>query len=431
MVGGRSQQRTSGHLIAFEDRGAAGWMSASAAIAQRTVATRTVVAMPDYLVDELTWSAVDGNFVDLPLHVDVRPVGPPIVGLTGPLEGNDGLEDGFRFVRDPMRIAAVASGETIRLQGVRDAERIDLWIGSDSPFEVWRLTAPGAPGNPDAAFILVRARVKTGVLRAIWNWTGSDRVATLFPNVVVTADSARHEHSRTSDGWNIAISVGDARSTIDLGGQVREQDTSVAPEHGGDDERRVAVLKPERPIRVSLGEKSYRRSEQTWDAAGRPTADIVFENASGDFRIGVSVANVDRSFVAQTTVNPLDNEPADINGAGIQLYVRTDDASAGYLLVPNASDTTVNIRPIDGWGREVPVTATWRELPRGYSVDIRILGLSEGTVVDVDVIVNEKPLTRDRRRGQLVLSGGAGEFVYLRGDRQDSDRLIPMLLTNE
>ena len=37
----------------------------------------------------------------------------------------------------------------------------------------------------------------------------------------------------------------------------------------------------------------------------------------------------------------------------------------------------------------------------------------------LDVVVNETAPGRERRRGQLVLCGAAGEFVYLRGDRHD------------
>jgi hypothetical protein len=33
------------------------------------------------------------------------------------------------------------------------------------------------------------------------------------------------------------------------------------------------------------------------------------------------------------------------------------------------------------------------------------------------------PPGRERRRGQLVLGGALGEFVYLRGDREGQDRL--------
>jgi hypothetical protein len=44
----------------------------------------------------------------------------------------------------------------------------------------------------------------------------------------------------------------------------------------------------------------------------------------------------------------------------------------------------------------------------------------------LDVIVNEMPLTRERRRGQLVMSATVPGWAYLRGDRQDIDQLIPM-----
>jgi hypothetical protein len=50
--------------------------------------------------------------------------------------------------------------------------------------------------------------------------------------------------------------------------------------------------------------------------------------------------------------------------------------------------------------------------------------------VALDVIVNEMPPWRERRRGQLVLSGGGDEHVYLRGDRQPVERLLPFLLAD-
>jgi hypothetical protein len=40
------------------------------------------------------------------------------------------------------------------------------------------------------------------------------------------------------------------------------------------------------------------------------------------------------------------------------------------------------------------------------------------------VLVNESAPGRDRRRGQLVLSGARGEFVYLRADRHERERLL-------
>jgi len=49
----------------------------------------------------------------------------------------------------------------------------------------------------------------------------------------------------------------------------------------------------------------------------------------------------------------------------------------------------------------------------------------------VDVLVNEKPAGRERRRGQLVLSGAHGEFVYQVGDRQDRHRLLHVQFADE
>jgi hypothetical protein len=42
----------------------------------------------------------------------------------------------------------------------------------------------------------------------------------------------------------------------------------------------------------------------------------------------------------------------------------------------------------------------------------------------IDVLINDMFPDRERRRGQLVLSGARGERVYLRGDRQPLDRFL-------
>jgi len=45
-------------------------------------------------------------------------------------------------------------------------------------------------------------------------------------------------------------------------------------------------------------------------------------------------------------------------------------------------------------------------------------------VFGFDLIVNETTPQRERRRGQIVLSGARGEFVYLQGDRHDPERFL-------
>jgi len=47
-----------------------------------------------------------------------------------------------------------------------------------------------------------------------------------------------------------------------------------------------------------------------------------------------------------------------------------------------------------------------------------------GTVIEWDCVINECPPDRERRRGQLVMSGANGEFGYLRGARQNPERAV-------
>src|SRR3954467_10180424 len=94
LIDGKSQRRVDGSLIAFEDRGGAGWISASAPIADNATVTRTIVAMPDYLVDDVSWTG-EGSVFDLPLHVDASVVGADRVSIAAPPAGGTGSEDGF------------------------------------------------------------------------------------------------------------------------------------------------------------------------------------------------------------------------------------------------------------------------------------------------------------------------------------------------
>jgi hypothetical protein len=77
--------------------------------------------------------------------------------------------------------------------------------------------------------------------------------------------------------------------------------------------------------------------------------------------------------------------------------------------------------------------ATWRRTPTGWQLLARIdrdaLGSADAPI-GLDVIVNEMPPWRERRRGQLLLSGGGG-WAFLRGDRQDADRLLPFVIGND
>ena len=121
-------------------------------------------------------------------------------------------------------------------------------------------------------------------------------------------------------------------------------------------------------------------------------------------------------------MNRYDNEQPDINGDGVQLHVMTPSGLAGWMLIPERGSGSVRVRPI-GSPVAIPVPrATWKAVNVGYELDFELSPIPTA----IDVIVNEMPAGRERRRGQLVLSGSHGDFVYLRGDRQDADRLIAL-----
>ena len=58
------------------------------------------------------------------------------------------------------------------------------------------------------------------------------------------------------------------------------------------------------------------------------------------------------------------------------------------------------------------------------------LGLAPGSKFLLGVVVNDMASGRERRRGQLVLGGADGEFVYLRGDRLPANRHLPFKIAD-
>ena len=92
----------------------------------------------------------------------------------------------------------------------------------------------------------------------------------------------------------------------------------------------------------------------------------------------------------------------------------------------------MRVRSVDGARPGVPLEAEWSAVDGGYEMRFRVplasLGAGPEYPLAMDLIVNDMGAGRERRRGQLVLSGGAGEFIYLQGDRQARTRLIPFVV---
>jgi hypothetical protein len=374
--------------------------------------------MPDYVVDIVEWAAPVLKTLDLPLHVDAQLVSADMDWSESWIGGGQGEEDGFRFLTQTESLPMIPAENTVRLQATVGGKPVDLWVSSDSEFEVWRATAPGPPGKPPARFVVLRSRENISGLRVVYSWAGGIKDAKLFPSIDITHSEGRQLHKDVEHGWQVEIHVKGAKSTIDLEGLV-EQTTVGGGEGAGVHRIPAYVLIDGETYQAHLGEEHYRRSEQTWTEAGSPTADVSIHRTGKRLAIQVSV-NAERSFAEPGALNPLDNENADINGAGIQLYLQPGRRKAGYVIVPDSGDR-VSMRPIDGWGGAIPVEGTWHATRDGYEVNLVFDADAEG--VYLDLIVNEKPAGRQRRRGQLALTGGGGDFIYLRGDRHDGSMI--------
>jgi Heparinase II/III-like protein len=431
LVNGVSQARESGEMNAYDERGAAGWIVASgSAIAPPARLVRTIVVMPAYVLDELSWSSdsdPDADVVvDLPIHADIllhgdRPVDSAI------LSGSEGLEDGFRFLRDTTRELTMAR-ETNRGRAVSaSGNTLLVWAESDQNTEWWRATALGPPGMDDRSFRILRSSAAHGRHRFVFAWSSEVANVEFGDDVrVVLADGTTHIHRRVEAGWHVELHAGGARSSIDLGGRV-ERSADVPLVGAARDEPEALVLSRRRAFVVSMGEHHYRRSEQAWRQAGEPAGSVTLERVGDSLRLIVEVAVSELNFAVADATNPYDNEPADVNGDSVQLYLRGPNGLSGWMLVPTLDSVDVRQRAIPGWSAADPIRAVWERTESGYRVLVELDAVPDA----IDVIVNEMPHGRERRRGQLVMSGARGEFVYLRGDRHDPGRLIPLQLADD
>jgi hypothetical protein len=439
LVDGRSQPLRDGALLAYEEREGLGWIVAELRIPQTDVRLeRTIVVAPDYLIDELQWTAPAEIRVELPWHLDGLVAAP---ARPASLDGGSGLEDGFGFVRDAQAIDAT----DLMITSTNNSHRLNAALTSDRRVEFFTARAPGQPATSAHRFFLVRATGREGVLRTVVNWSGDLQVEWDGELIRVTyREGERHQHRRDRNGWHVELHAGSARSTIDLAGFRPPPDARQPTRPAARNPmvlRRIArtgrwfsELPPtDRAALVTheLGEPHYRRSEDRWQAAGSPRATIALGADARGLAIDALV-HAEAHFAPDDATNVFDNEPADTMSAGLQLYVRTPDASGAWMLVPEHGSDRVRVRPIKDWGTLAPPVARWRPRDHGYEmrIDLELPNADPGTEypVDLDLIVNETTSLRQRRRGQLVMSGANGEFVYLRGDRHDPARLLPLVL---
>lgn len=430
IIDGHSQHRVHGDLLAYADDGRSGWVSAQAELAPGLIVRRTIVALGEYIVDELQWEGAAMHEIALPMHdVDVAA---NLKKTPAPIVGGAGEEDGFDFLADTASIAVPLTRVVELRGGGDDGDCLHGWVFTDEGSTLWSATAPPPPGRGGRVpLILLRRTGATGSFIAVWSWTNAigsvERDGDVL--VVLLRDGTRQRHRRGERGWLIET-VGDGTRLVELGGTVSQLGASASSEY------QTTPIHPASlpatlslPATFNLGEQHYRQSEVTWQGAGAPCAVVIVKRPTpGTVQVDVDVPSSQRLFVPLVTENQLDNEVASINGDSVQLYVLAGERSAGVLLVPEVA--SVGQRPVRGWTNDLSVDAKWRPTSSGYRLEATVHIDGRTPEFSLDVIVNEVVSGRARRRGQLVLSGANGEFVYLRGDRQDPARLLRFSLLN-
>ncbi|MDQ3696616.1 MAG: heparinase II/III-family protein [Gemmatimonadota bacterium] len=437
LIDGHSQGRANGVLLAYEERGGAAWVDAEVpegGIAPNVSVSRAVIVMPDYVVDQLVWHSLRRVSCDLPIHAGAQVEGIGAWRESTPA-GGPAPADGFPFLRETA--VAVAERDAVAHLVLDSPSRAAAWVLASDEAEWWRAIAPGAPGHGDRPFVFVRVRAAAGSLTTVWSLDGRvSEVAERDGVLAVTLTGGdRHEHSRRERAWHIDLLAAAARSSIDLAGARtairREIPAPPILALISTPVPRFAVAAQARPLLFQLGAREFRRSEEAWKEAGGPTAEVTLAAVGLRLEIGVHVRKRPTCFRPAGAPDPaFDNEPPDIHSDGVQLYLLAPGWSspAAWLAVPEVDGGRVRIRPVDGSHAGCSISAAWQRSPDGYgmrfSVPLSALGAGPSYPFAFDVIVNDMAPGRERRRGQLVLSGGAGEFVYLQGDRQSPARLL-------
>ncbi|HET6836928.1 MAG TPA: hypothetical protein VFH24_02730, partial [Gemmatimonadales bacterium] len=178
-------------------------------------------------------------------------------------------------------------------------------------------------------------------------------------------------------------------------------------------------------------EDQYRRSEEPYAGPEEFAARAYVNWSDEGLYLAVEVTKAE-VFPRDPDAPPLglDNEPDEIHGDGIQVYLRLpgEESVHGFLVVPGAKGNQLIGKPVAGLaGKGDSIKGSWRATETGYTMTLGIT--PEGWAhyrpeeeLGFDLLINQMLPDRTRRAGQLVWSGGGG-WVWLRGDRQDPARL--------
>jgi hypothetical protein len=421
MVNWRTQPQSHGSLLEHSARRARAAFGDAAAATQLQ---RELAVEEGYAVDVLSWSAAAPASIVLPLHLPSAVLDAGAAPEFVPVEplpwDRASCDAGLEFASLPTRTPLPKS--TVRLTASEGGETLHTHVLAPQG-HLWRMTAPGAPGSGEREFLVVEStRAATGRVILVHDWSASvagvEADSTAVTVLLRTGAADVHRISGAPGGPAMRQVEPVAASSI-----------PASPEHmipfvGAS----VAVA----ALRFPLGEPNYRRSELDWEQHGRPGADVSMYCDHTALTIEVDVRKVPLNVAASRAEPYLDNENPDINSDGIQLHLMRpwvpgdDNAQAAWLLVPEPGGR-VRVTARNEELRAALRDAQWVATQTGYRVTARVrraaFDRDVGRPWRMDVVVNLLAEGRERRSGQLVLSGAAGEWIYLAGDRQPHDRM--------
>ena len=294
--------------------------------------------------------------------------------------------------------------------------------------------------------MMVRARGERGSVTSAWSWIGRIEMPRSGDEEMSLSVAGKRVHHRfggatwsiQGDGYEVVLAgQRTKRPVIEVDESTRNQPALSIPVTHREDRALESLANAGEGLRFELGERHYRRTEATWREAGAPTATVLIGASESHVFIEVLVKAETPNFVSAVDENPLDNEHPDTNSDGVQVHLSgagwgSRPLAASWLLVPENGSSAIRITGRDD-AANIPLRASWRRTAEGWQLFARIerraLGPADSPI-GLDVIVNEMPRSRERRRGQLVLSGAANDWAWLRGDRQDADRLLALVVKN-
>ena len=425
---GRSQPPGDAECTAFEESGEWAWTRGSYG-----PLTRTLVAGPRYLLDQVELAAPDEHRLELPWHLQGG-----IEVLGGGRWVPDRLDD--EFASGVERYEPAAPGP-LRIRA-RAADGTILMLHLDLTGELLRAQAPGLPGSAGPTpFFLARTEGRAARVSAVLELVRSAEpvvrgLRTEGELVEVDTATGLERHLRVVEGWEVSA----GQSTIRLKGLRRAPPprdplfdlnrpalaqgvawhAAVAPALDGSSDG----FEEAEALALDY-EDQYRRSEEPYPGPDEfsAVAAALWDTEALYLAIDVVKPEV---IVRPDDAPPLrfDNDPDDIHADGIQVYVRTADDGPLYgFLVALGDVGRLRVHGAgSGAGTPEMVIGQWQPTEAGYRITLALAlpGWEPrgGDTVRFDLLVNRMEPGRERRSGQLVWSGGGG-WVYLRGDRQD------------